>query len=282
MSRIAYVNGQYVPHSHAAVHVEDRGYQFADGVYEVVAVRNGHLVDLDPHFERLERSLGELDIEAPMSRAALGFILKETVRRNRVTDGIVYLQITRGVAPRDHQFPAEASAAIVITARNAIPKVAQREAGIGVVSTPDIRWKRCDIKTIALLPNVLAKQKAADAGAYEAWQVDLDGFVTEGSATNAWIVTQDSEIVTRQTDEAILSGVTRLAVMALAEREGITLIERPFSLEEAKTAKEAFLTSTTSNVMPVIEIDGSSIGNGHPGTVTRALSELYERFAKGD
>ena len=282
MSRIAYVNGQYVPHSHAAVHVEDRGYQFADGVYEVVAVRDGHLVDLDPHFERLDRSLSELDIEAPMSRAALGFILKETVRRNRVTDGIVYLQITRGVAPRDHQFPADATAAIVVTARNAIPKVAQREAGIGVVSTLDIRWKRCDIKTISLLPNVLAKQKAAEAGAYEAWQVDLDGFVTEGSATNAWIVTQDSEIVTRQTDEAILSGVTRLAVMALAEREGITLIERPFSLEEAKTAKEAFLTSTTSNVMPVIEIDGSSIGNGHPGTVTRALSELYERFAKGD
>lgn len=282
MSRIAYVNGQYVPHSHAAVHVEDRGYQFADGVYEVVAVRDGHLVDLDPHFERLDRSLSELDIEAPMSRAALGFILKETVRRNRVTDGIVYLQITRGVAPRDHQFPADATAAIVVTARNAIPKVAQREAGIGVVSTLDIRWKRCDIKTISLLPNVLAKQKAAEAGAYEAWQVDLDGFVTEGSATNAWIVTQDSEIVTRQTDAAILSGVTRLAVMELAEREGITLIERPFSLEEAKTAKEAFLTSTTSNVMPVIEIDGSSIGNGHPGTVTRALSELYERFAKGD
>ena len=281
MSRIAYVNGQYVPHSHAAVHVEDRGYQFADGVYEVIAVRDGHLVDLDPHFERLDRSLGELDIEAPMSRAALGFILNEIVRRNRVTHGIVYLQITRGVAPRDHQFPATATSAMVVTARNAIPKVAQREAGIGVVSTLDIRWKRCDIKTISLLPNVLAKQKAVEAGAYEAWQVDLDGFVTEGSATNAWIVTKDGEIVTRQTDETILSGVTRLAVMALAEREGITLIERPFSLEEAKTAKEAFLTSTTSNVMPVIEIDGSSIGNGHPGTVTRALSELYECFAKG-
>jgi len=282
MSRIAYVNGQYVPHRHAAVHVEDRGYQFADGVYEVIAVRDGRLVDLAPHFDRLDRSLGELDIGAPMPHASMSFILKEVVRRNRVTDGVVYLQITRGVAPRDHQFPTDTTAAMVVTARNAIPKMAQREAGIGVISTSDIRWKRCDIKTISLLPNVLAKQKAVEAGAYEAWQVDDDGYVTEGSATNAWIVTKDGEIITRQADEAILSGVTRLAVMALAERDGITLIERPFSLEEAKAAKEAFLTSTTSNVMPVIEIDGSPIGNGHPGTTTRSVSELYERFANSD
>lgn len=281
MSRIAYVNGQYVPHRRAAVHVEDRGYQFADGVYEVVAVRGGQLIDLPPHFDRLERSLRELAIERPMSRPALSFVLKEVVRRNRVRNGIVYLQITRGVAPRDHQFPAEPSAAVVVTARNAVPKVAQREAGVGVVSTPDIRWKRCDIKSVSLLPNVLAKQKAVESGVYEAWQIDEDGFVTEGSATNAWIVTKDGEIVTRHTDASILSGVTRLAVMALAERDGITVVERPFSLEEAKAAKEAFLTSTTSNVMPVIEIDGSVIGNGHPGTVTRALSELYERFADG-
>jgi D-alanine transaminase len=279
MSRIAYVNGQYVPHRRAAVHVEDRGYQFADGVYEVVAVRNGRLVDLPPHFDRLERSLGEVRIEAPMSRQALTFILKEVVRRNRVRNGIVYLQITRGVARRDHQFPAEPSAAVVVTARNALAKIAQREAGIRVITTPDIRWKRCDIKSVSLLPNVLAKQKAVEAGAYEAWQVDEDGCVTEGSATNAWIVTKDGKIITRQTDEAILSGVTRLAVIALAKRDGITLIERPFSVEEAKGAKEAFLTSTTSNVMPVIEIDGSPVGNGHPGTITRELSELYERFA---
>jgi len=279
MSRIAYVNGQYVPHKRAAVHIEDRGYQFADGVYEVVAVRGGRLVDLPPHFERLERSMRELEIEAPMSREALSFILKEVVRRNRVRNGIVYLQITRGVAPRDHQFPADPSAAVVVTARNAIPKVAQRATGIGVISTPDVRWKRCDIKSVSLLPNILAKQKAVEAGAYEAWQIDEDGNVTEGSATNAWIVTKDGEIVTRQTDEAILSGVTRLAVMELARRDGIVLIERPFSLEEAKAAKEAFLTSTTSNVMPVIEIDGRPVGNGHPGTITQALSELYERFA---
>jgi D-alanine transaminase len=278
MSRIAYVNGQYVPHQRASVHVEDRGYQFADGVYEVIAVKDGHLIDLDPHFDRLKRSLGELDIDAPMSRQALTFILKEVVRRNRVRNGIVYLQITRGVAPRDHQFPVDPSAAVVVTARNAAPKAAQREAGIGVITTPDIRWKRCDIKTVSLLPNVLAKQKAVEAGAYEAWQIDEEGNVTEGSATNAWIVTKDGEIVTRHTDDAILSGVTRLAVLELAKRDGIALIERPFSLEEAKAAKEAFLTSTTSNVMPVIEIDGSPIGNGHPGTVTRALSELYERF----
>jgi D-alanine transaminase len=282
MSRIAYVNGQYVPHQRASVHVEDRGYQFADGVYEVVAVKKGQLIDLEPHFDRLERSLNELDIEMPMSRAAITFILKEVVRRNRVRDGIVYLQITRGVAPRDHQFPADPNAAMVVTARNAAPKVAQREAGIRVISTPDIRWKRCDIKSVSLLPNVLAKQKAIEGGAYEAWQIDEDGNVTEGSATNAWIVTKDGEIVTRQTDEAILSGVTRLAVLELAKRDGISLVERPFSLEEAKSAKEAFLTSTTSNVMPVIEIDGSPVGNGHPGTVTQALSELYERFTLDD
>jgi D-alanine transaminase len=278
MSRIAYVNGQYVPHQRASVHVEDRGYQFADGVYEVIAVKDGHLVDLEPHFDRLKRSLSELEIDAPMSRQALTFILTEVVRRNRVRNGIVYLQITRGVAPRDHQFPVDPSAAVVVTARNTAPKVAQRDAGVAVVTTPDIRWKRCDIKTVSLLPNVLAKQKAVEAGAYEAWQIDEDGNVTEGSATNAWIVTKEGEIVTRQTDEAILSGVTRLAVLALAKRDGIALVERPFSLEEAKAAKEAFLTSTTSNVMPVIEIDGSPVGNGHPGTVTRALSELYERF----
>jgi len=281
MSRIAYVNGQYVPHRHASVHVEDRGYQFADGVYEVIAVRDGHLVDMPPHFDRLERSLGELEIEAPMSREALTFILKEVIRRNRVRNGIVYLQITRGVAPRDHQFPADPHPAVVVTARNAILKVAQREAGIGVVSTDDIRWKRCDIKSVSLLPNVLAKQKAVEAGAYEAWQIDENGNVTEGSATNAWIVTKNGEIVTRNTDETILSGVTRLAVLELARRDGIPLVERPFTLEEAKEAKEAFLTSTTSNVMPVIEIDGAPVGNGHPGTITRALSELYEQFAVG-
>lgn len=279
MSRIAYVNGQYVPHQRASVHVEDRGYQFADGVYEVIAVKNSQLIDLAPHFDRLKRSMSELDIDAPMSRQALTFILKEVVRRNRVRNGIVYLQITRGVAPRDHQFPVDPNAAVVVTARNAAPKIAQRETGIGVITTPDTRWKRCDIKSVSLLPNVLAKQKAVEAGAYEAWQIDEDGNVTEGSATNAWIVTKDGEIVTRQTDEAILSGVTRLAVLELAKRDGIALVERPFSLEEAKSAKEAFLTSTTSNVMPVIEIDGSPVGNGHPGTVTRALSELYERFA---
>jgi len=281
MSRIAYVNGQYVPHRQASVHVEDRGYQFADGVYEVIAVRDGQLVDMPPHFDRLERSLGELEIEAPMSRQALTFILKEVIRRNRVRNGIVYLQITRGVAPRDHQFPTDPNAAVVVTARNAIPKVAQRAAGIGVISTEDIRWKRCDIKSVSLLPNVLAKQKAVEAGAYEAWQIDENGNVTEGSATNAWIVTKNGEIVTRNTDEAILSGVTRLAVLELAKRDGIPLVERPFTLEEAKEAKEAFLTSTTSNVMPVIEIDGTPVGNGHPGTVTRALSELYEQLAIG-
>jgi len=281
MSRIAYVNGQYIPHRRAAVHVEDRGYQFADGVYEVIAIKRGRMVDLKPHFERLERSLGELKIAEPMSRAALTFVLEQVCRRNRIRDGIVYLQITRGVAPRDHQFPADPKPAVVATARNAASKAPLRETGVSVVSIPDIRWKRCDIKSVSLLPNVLGKQIAVEAGAYEAWQVDTEGMVTEGTATNAWIVTNDGEIVTRQAGEAILSGVTRLAVRALAKQDGLTLIERPFSVDEAKAAKEVFLTSTTSNVMPIIEIDGAVVGNGHPGIVTQQLAALYERFADG-
>ena len=283
MSRIVYVNGKYLPHEKAAVHVEDRGYQFADGVYEVFAVENGRLADAGAHFERLERSLRELDIAPAISPAALDHIIREVIRRNRLRVGIVYLQMTRGVARRDHGFPADASTSLVITARRGgRPNPALQDAGVSVITVPDIRWQRCDIKSVSLLPNVLAKQEARRAGAFEAWQVDKDGFVTEGSSTNAWIVDADGHLVTRQLENAILSGITRLVLSDLAEREGIEIVERPFSSAEAKAAPEAFLTSTTSFVMPVIRIDDVDIGNGEPGPVTKKLRALYETHLRGE
>ncbi len=283
MSRIVYVNGKYLPHEKAVVHVEDRGYQFADGVYEVFAVDNGRVADAGPHFERLERSLRELEIAPAVSRAALDHIILEVIRRNRLRVGIVYLQMTRGVARRDHGFPANASTSLVITARRGgRPSPALQDAGVNVITVPDIRWERCDIKSVSLLPNVLAKQEARRAGAFEAWQVDKDGFVTEGSSTNAWIVDSDGHLVTRQLENAILSGITRLVLSDLADREGIEIVERPFSAEEAKTAPEAFLTSTTSFVMPVIRIDDVDIGDGEPGPVTKKLRALYETHLRGE
>lgn len=231
MSRIAYVNGSYVPHKQASVHVEDRGYQFADGVYEVIAVRGGRFVDEEPHLDRLERSLAEISIEAPMSRPALKIVMREMLRRNRVRDGILYLQVTRGVAPREHAFPASARPAVVMTARRSKPRPAVSLRGVSVITVPDIRWKRCDIKSVSLLPNILGKQAASEAGAYEALQVDEDGFITEGTSSNAWIVTRRGDLITRKPDNAILDGVTRRAVAELAEREGLIFIERAFTLK---------------------------------------------------
>jgi D-alanine transaminase len=277
MSRIAYVNGRYVPHREAAVHVEDRGYQFADGVYEVTAVRNGELVDEDRHLQRLARSLGELRIARPMSDAALKLVTREVLRRNRIRDGIVYLQVTRGVARRDHAFPAEAEPSLVMTAkRTKGPAPKAVEEGVKVITIPDQRWARCDIKTVSLLPNILGKQQAKEAGAFEAWQVDRDGNVTEGTSTNAWIVTAKGEVVTRKADEAILNGITRLAVLDLIAEEGLTFVERPFSVAEAKAAREAFLTSTTSFVLPIVTVDDARIGDGKPGPLTRKLRQRYQ------
>jgi D-alanine transaminase len=276
MSRIAYVNGRYVPHGAAAIHIEDRGYQFADGVYEVIAVQGGKLVDEMPHLARLERSLAELRIAPPMSRRALGLVMREVVRRNGVRNGIIYLQATRGVARRDHPFPVESDTALVMTSRRSRPPSRKAiEEGIAVITIPDIRWARCDIKSVSLLPNILGKQQARESGAYEAWQVDRDGMVTEGTSTNAWIVTPAGELVTRQTDNAILNGVTRLALIEIARHEGLTFVERPFSVAEAKAAREAFLTSTTSLVMPVVRIDDTVIGEGKPGAIGRRLFALY-------
>ncbi len=278
MSRIAYVNGQYVRHSDAAVHVEDRGFQFADGVYEVCEVWQGKLVDVPRHLDRLNRSLGELRIDWPMSRRAVEFVLRQVVRRNRVRNGLVYIQVTRGVSRRDHFFPPEDVApSIVVTARSTDPDAAKAlsEQGIGVVSYPENRWPRVDIKTVALLPNVLAKQNAKEHGGKEAWYVDQDGNVTEGGSTNAWIVTKDGVLVTRPADSGILRGITRAVVLELIQKEGLTFEERPFNLAEAFEAKEAFVTAATSVVMPVTQLDGKIIGNGHPGSVATRLRELF-------
>ena len=282
MSRVAYVNGRYVPFADAAVHIEDRGYQFADGVYEVMAVRNGRLADLEPHLDRLDRSLAELAMDTSMSRRALAVVLEEVVRRNRVINGIIYLQMTRGVAKRDHAFPDQSKASLVVTARDVPPRPAAiLEKGVRVITVPDIRWQRCDIKSISLLPNILAKQQAREAGAYEAWMVDQEDQITEGSSTNAWIVDDSGDLITRHLDNAILSGVTRMVVKDLAIKQQRRLVERSFTLKEAMQAAEAFLTSTTSFVTPVVQINDTPVGGGAPGSVTRALYDLYEAHMSG-
>ncbi len=276
MSRIAYVAGQYLSHRQAAVHIEDRGFQFADGVYEVIAVNGGRLVDEAPHLTRLYRSLAELRIAPPIGDAALKIVIREIVRRNGVNTGIVYLQITRGAAPREHAFPKAAKPTLVVTARRSRPPDPRLgRDGIAVITIPDIRWQRCDIKSVALVANVLGKQAARERGAYEAWLVDRIGQVTEGTSTNAWIVTADDTVVTRAADTAILNGVTRLAILDIIRREGYRLVERPFTVAEAKAAREAFLTSTTADLLPVVRIDDSPVGEGRPGPLGEKLRAAY-------
>ncbi|PSJ64358.1 D-amino-acid transaminase [Kumtagia ephedrae] len=277
MPRIAYVNGRYVAHAGACVHVEDRGYQFADGVYEVCEVARGHIIDMTGHLDRLERSLRELSMAWPVRRAALEIVIGEVVRRNRVTDGLVYVQVTRGVASRDFLFPANTRPSLVVIAKKADPAVnAKRaETGIKVITVPENRWERVDIKTVGLLPNVLAKQRAKEAGAQEAWFVDVDGNVKEGGSSNAWIVTKDGRLVTRPADEGILRGITRTTLFDVAEKLGLTVEERHFSVAEAKAAREAFITSATTVVMPVVAIDGAPVANGHPGSVALSLRAAF-------
>jgi D-alanine transaminase len=278
MARIAYVNGRYVPLSQAAVSIEDRGFQFADAVYEYFAVLGGKLADTHGHLERLWRSLSELRIARPMSEAALVAVMRETARRNRLKRGAVYLQISRGTAPRDHAFPNPATPpSVIVTAKpiDAHAEDAKAETGVAVLTQPDIRWGRCDIKTVGLLPNVLAKQAAREAGAYEAWLVDELGLVTEGSSTNAWIVDAEGVLRTRDTNANILRGVTRLNLIDLAEKAGMPISLRPFTVEDAKQAKEAFITAASTFVMPVVAIDGARIGDGKPGPVARRLRALY-------
>jgi D-alanine transaminase len=280
MSRIAYVNGRYVPHRRASVHIEDRGFQFADGAYEVVAIKDGVPVDEDLHLRRLHRSLAELRIEPPMGDAALRTVMHEVVRRNGVRTGIIYLQVTRGAAPRDFPFPKGVRASLVMTARRQRPIDPRLlDLGAAVITIPDIRWARPDIKSVALLPNALGKQQAKEAGAYEAWQVDRDGNVTEGTSSNAWIVTASGEVVTRPADHSILNGITRLGVLHVMAHEGVHLVERPFSVAEAKEAREAFLTSASNFVIPIVRIDGTPVGDGRPGPLTRKLRALYTDYA---
>jgi D-alanine transaminase len=274
MAHLAYVNGRFVDHAAARVHIEDRGYQFADGAYEVIPVRRGHLIDEIPHLDRLDYSLRELRIGWPISRRAIALVARELVRRNGVREGFLYLQVTRGVAPREHRFPANCPPSLVMTTRRLRPLAASiLSDGVAVITLPDIRWSRCDIKSLSLLPNVLGKQQAIDAKAYEAWQVDRDGRITEGTSTNAWIVTADGKLVTRELGPFILGGITRAVLLELLVPRKIAFEERPFSVEEARNATEAFFTSSTNFVVPVTRIDGHPIGDGRPGPITRQLRE---------
>ena len=280
MPRYAYVNGRYVRHAEAAVHIEDRGYQFADAVYEVVTVLGGRLVDEDGHLERLGRSLGELGMAWPMARRPLSLVMRELVRRNRLRDGIVYLQIGRGVAPREFRFPKGVAPTLVMTTRRADLDPPQAAEGVAVITIPDIRWRRRDIKTVMLLAQVLGKQQAAEAGAYEAWQVE-DGLVTEGTSSNAWIVTAEGRLVTRAPTHAILNGVTRRSLLRLAEAHGLTVEERAFTVAEALAAREAFISSATTFALAVVRIDGQPVGDGRPGPFTQRLRAAYRAYAEG-
>ncbi|MBB4478473.1 D-amino-acid transaminase [Rhizobium etli] len=278
MPRIAYVNGRYVKHSDASVHIEDRGYQFADGVYEVCEVRHGYIVDLTRHLNRLDRSLGELRIAWPMSRAALTQVIRETLRRNHVRNGLFYLQVTRGVARRDHVFPVEGTPpSLVITAKSTDPKIiaAKNANGIKAITVTDNRWDRVDIKSVGLLPNAMARQQAKEAGAQEAIYVDGDGMVKEGAATNVWIVDKEGTLVTRPAEHGILRGITRTTLMDVAAKLGLKIAERNFSVSEMLAAREVFLTAATSICFPVVSVDGQAIANGHPGSVSQKVREAF-------
>jgi len=283
MTRTVYVNGRYLPYAEAAIHPEDRGNQFADAVYEVIEVREGHLIDETRHLARLERSLGAITIPQPMSRAAWGRVLRETIRRNRVGNGLVYLQVSRGVAKRDFYYPAaDTLPTVICLARRSPPAKGEAQAakGIAIQSTPDVRWANCDIKTVMLLPASMAKQRARESGANDAWFVDAQGYVTEGASANAWILDREGKLVTRALDKTVLPGITRTTLLDVLAREGIPVVERPFTIEEAQSAREAFITSATSIVMPVVSIDGRPIGNGAPGMLALKLRAEFHKVAE--
>ena len=283
LPRIAYVNGRYLPARDALVSIEDRGYQFSDGIYEVCEVRGGAIIDERRHLERLQRSLDALRIGLPLTPRALSVIMHETIRRNRVRDGIVYVQMTRGVARRDFAFPPPGTVpSLVVTARNLDRGGNERKArqGLAVITVPESRWARPDIKSISLLPNVLAKQAARDRGGAEAWFVDRDGRVTEGASSNAWIVTQDGKVVTRPADNGILRGITRTVLIEAIKAQSLQFEERPFTVEEVYGAREAFVTAASQIVMPVVRIDDRNVGGGLPGPVATALRECFHRHAE--
>ena len=278
MTRIAYVDGAYLPFDQAGVHIEDRGYQFADGVYEVFALIDGQMLDVEAHIERLNLSLQKINLASPVSKPALLIILKETIRANNIKDGLVYMQITRGRAARNHVYPATPQPVLSVTVRpiNETQRRHVAEVGIKVISIEDQRWKRCDIKSISLLPNVMAKQAAVEAGAQEAWMIDGEGFVTEGTSTNAWIVDKAGKLRTRPLANDILDGITRQMLLSLINELKLELDEVPFTLDEAYSSKEAFSTASSLIVMPVVDIDGHEIGNGKPGKITTQLLHNYK------
>ncbi len=283
MPRIAYVNGRYLPHRDAGVHIEDRGYQFADGVYEVCEIRHGMIVDLSRHLDRLDRSLNEIRIASPMSRAALVGVIREVARRNRVKNGLFYLQVTRGEARRDHVFPAPGTVpSLVVTAKSTDPKIiaAKNANGLKAITVAENRWDRVDIKTVGLLPNVLARQAAKEAGAQEAIYVDQRGMVTEGAATNVWIVDGEGNLVTRPAEHGILRGITRTTLKDVAQSLSIPVVEREFSRDEMLAAREVFITAATSICFPIVEIDGKTIGNGHPGTFSEKIRSAFFDIAE--
>ncbi len=283
MTRIVYVNGRYVPYAAAGVHVEDRGFQFADAVYEVIEVRDGLLIDGSRHLARLWTSLRELQIVAPMRERALRLVIGQVIARNRVSDGIVYLQVSRGAAPRDFAFPPPCAppTLVCLARRTDRPRIAANAAaGVSVVTVPDIRWGRCDIKTTMLLPGSLAKMAAASAGAKEAWLVDREGLVTEGASSTAWIVDAQGCIVTRPLGSDILPGVTRRTLIDVIAAERLQVVERAFTPAEAIAAREAFYTSASATVMPVVAIDERAVGDGKPGSLTLRLRARFHQLAE--
>jgi D-alanine transaminase len=279
--RFAYVDGRYVPHGRAAVHIEDRGLQLGDAIYEVCSVIDGRLMDEEEHLERLERSLREIEMAMPMHRNVLKLVMRELVRRNQVRNGLLYLQVTRGAFRRDHSIPkASRRPSLIMTARDMGTAGWERlrTKGIAVMTHPDERWARRDIKTTQLLPNLLAKTAARKSGSWEAWLVDRDGFVTEGASTNAWIVDADGKLTTRALSNDILPGVTRRVILEAAAQSQLAVSERKFTPAEALAAREAFISSA-AGVCPVTSIDGKKIGAGQPGPITRRVQELYAQMS---
>jgi Branched-chain amino acid aminotransferase/4-amino-4-deoxychorismate lyase len=280
MSRIVFLNGSFLPPEEAKVPIMDRGFLFSDGVYEGVGVLDGRLIDNEAHLERLERSLREIRIDNPYSRAEWTRLEEELVRRNGMAEGFLYLQVTRGVAERDFFFPQDVAPTVMMfTQTKAIADTPAARNGIAVVTVPDRRWERRDIKSISLLAQVLAKQAAKEAGAQEAWMVE-DGYVTEGGSSSGFIVTKGGSIVVRPLSHAILPGITRQSLLRLSKEDGIPLEERRFTVEEAYEAAEAFLTSASNFVVPIVSIDGRQIGDGKPGPITRKLRDLYLQMAR--
>ena len=276
--RIAYVNGRYLPHGQAGVHIEDRALQLGDGIYEVFNVMDGVLLDEEGHLDRLARSLRELGMPMPISRAALKLVTREMIAKNRMPTGFIYLQVTRGAVKRDHVPPVDGprpTLIITMRAQDAAGLKQRLDKGIAVSTQPDIRWGRCDIKTVQLLPNLMAKQAAKKAGAFEAWLVDKDGTITEGASTTAWIVDSSGTLITRDLSNAILPGVTRKVMLEAAAEAQIKVQERKFTVAEAQAAKEAFLSSATGAAVPVVTIDGKSVGDGQPGPLTQRIRGLY-------